>query len=141
MTIENGMEQKIMTSADFLLSSTSSKAILLPYTGKLWGELCLKIIFLIGDAGYPIVDRSYDEIVQSTAIEIGFNIQPRHIRLTAFLHVKMCSGCLMDERIFLEAEKNEIITVLDNFFENGGEGLNPKYCNYFFNNYRTWKKC
>ena len=149
MIIANGIEQKQVSGADFSMVSVAPNKIQLPYTGEHWGELYLNTIFCAlsnwSDDGSAEIEDSedvfrYDKIVKSAGMDVIFNVRQGLSYVAGVLHIETTNGKLVEERIQLSADDEEIASVLARFFGNGGLGLAAGLIPYYSNKFEMWKR-
>lgn len=141
MNVRNGCEQRSVTPADFGMVSTDSRRIVLPYTGELWGDICVEaqnLILLQKGCGLDYGVWRYDQMVQNLSAEVFFNVQKKVVHTTAYLHVDTTDGDCVDGRVFLVLDTAEIKAILDAFFANGS-GVEVGLCSYYAEAYAAWK--
>lgn len=141
MNVRNGCEQRHVTPADFGLVSTDSRRVVLPYTGELWGDICveaLNLILLKKGCGLDYGMWRYDQMVKNLCVEVFFNVQKKVVHTTAYLHVDTTDGDHVDGRSFLVLDAAEIKAIMDAFFTNGS-GVDAEICAYYAEVYAVWK--
>ena len=141
MMMVNGTKRKKVTAADFEMETTKPDRVLLPYRGELWGDLLYHTL----EAALPLFgedcDRGllYDEAIRETAVCVLFNIQRRQIRATAYITAQTTRAACIDTRLPISTEDVEVVSVLDEFFKNGGAGLAPNYLENYREKYKMWR--
>lgn len=141
MIVLNGTEHMPMMPTGFDLVSVMPEKIVLPYIGKLWGDIyweVMKLIFIKKNAGEEGADYCFEKEVDQVSISMSFNIQRTVVRPTAYIKAKLCSGESVDGRLLIQAERAEIQSVLDAFFNLGGRGLGAAYIPHYRETYKQW---
>lgn len=141
MIVWNGTEDKRLTSGDLVMRSVSPDKIVLPYVGKPWGDLLYEILnmcFCKDHKAAEQTDGTYDSVVDSLSIGIGFNVQRKQVRPMAHVQAETRNGVFVDGRVFLRADDQEMYELVDSFFSAGGIGLSPEFLAYYLNMFRQW---
>lgn len=141
MNVRNGCEQICVTPADFGMVSTDPRRIVLPYTGELWGSICVEALNLILLQRGCALDYGmwrYDQMVKNLCTEVFFNVQKKVVHTTAYLHIDTTDGDHVDGRVFLVMDAAEIKAILDQFFS-AGSGVEAELLSYYTEAYAAWK--
>ena len=136
MNVLNGSEQYEMRAEDFGMESAQSDKIVLPYLGVLWGDFLLDIMNAVSrKMAFP-----HDELVKQVSAGFSFNVQPAQIRIIAYVDVLPFDGTSFRDRVFVQASNDEIVSVLDKFFQCGCCGLDDDYSTYYHEKYMAWRE-
>lgn len=141
MVVKNGCDEKVMVSADFHMESVDPRRIVLPYIGELWGDIFYETFNAALDAENQElnnIEYQYDDLVKNVTMELFFNIQRRAIHTVAFLHIDTVSNNHTDYKIIVQADTNEVLSVLADFFAAECPGLDESFRVYYQNIYRGW---
>lgn len=139
MNVLDGAEQISTNAADFEMESLYHDKVMLPYIGKLWGDLQLEVMRLIFLSKNSSLDNvQYDQLVDDVAVNMSFNIQRKAVRIIAYLIIALKDGDVIDGSVFIQAGVEELRSILDNFFAVGGKGLDPAYLPHYAQTYRVW---
>ena len=143
MVVKNGCERKEMVPTDFCMRSVDSRRIVLPFTGKLWGDVYYEALdtalntMLCESAASSFL---YEDYVRDTAMRVFFNIQKRVIHTIAFLRIETTCGTYINRKIQLETSTQEVLKVLAPFFDADCPGLDESFRVYYRNVYDGWSE-
>lgn len=141
MNVRCGCEQRSVMPTDFGMVSSDPRRIVLPYTGELWGDICVEALNLILLKKGCTLDYGmwrFDQMVKRLGVEVFFNVQKKVVHTTAYLHIDTTDNDHVDGRVFLFLDAAEIKTVLDQFFL-AGKGVEAELLSYYTTAYTAWK--
>lgn len=136
MIVRKGVEPGNVSVDDFETMSVASDKIVLPFIGKLWGELQLEAEQIMLSAMEPNLlenDTSphYGDIIRQTDTKFLFNIQRSGVRITAYIDATNANGLVASGRVFISTTLEEVRPILDRFFSLGCSGLSDEYAKYY----------
>lgn len=140
MNVLNGSEQYEMRAEDFGMESAQSDKIVLPYLRVLWGDFLLDIMNAVSRKMAFPHDALYEQLVKQVSAGFSFNVQPAQIRIIAYVDVLPFDGTSFRDRVFVQASNDEIVSVLDKFFQCGCCGLDDDYSTYYHEKYMAWRE-
>ena len=148
MNILNDMEQRRMTAADLTMESTDCSKIDLPFVGELLGGFFHEVLnmaytHLPLDKVEQLTESGaygYDQMIEELRTSFHFNVQPKQIRITAYIDVLPVHSDRFQGRLFVQAADDEIAEVLDAFFNAGARGLREDYARHYAEKYQAWRK-
>lgn len=148
MNILNDMEQRRMTAADLTMESTDCSKIDLPFVGELLGGFFHEVLnmaytHLPLDKVEQLTESGaygYDQMIEELRTSFHFNVQPKQIRITAYIDVLPVHSDRFQGRLFVQAADDEIAEVLDAFFNAGARGLREDYAEFYKGKYQEWRK-
>ena len=136
MIVRKGVEPGHVSVDDFEMMSAASDKIVLPFIGKLWGELQLEAEQIMLSAMEPnlledYASPHYGDIVCKTNTKFLFNIQRSGVRITAYIDAEDSHGTTASGRVFISTTLEEVRPILDRFFSVGCCGLSEEYAKYY----------
>lgn len=136
MIVRKGVEPGNVSVDDFEMMSAASDKIVLPFIGKLWGELQLEAEQIMLSAMEPdlledYTSPHYGDIIRQTDTKFLFNIQRSGVRITAYIDATSMDGLLASGRVFISTTLEEVRPILDHFFSLGCSGLSDEYAKYY----------
>lgn len=136
-------DRQRMTAEDFELVSRDKRQILLPFHGKLWGELLYRILdralssIELDVVEQATVDWMFEEVVLSTKVCVSWNIQ-REVRAVVYVDAELYDSRKANYTFPCAIDRSEAISVLDAFFARGS-GLTPAIRSYYYKLYSRWR--
>lgn len=144
MNLRNGMTKVHASHKDFLLTSASQDRIRLLFVGKIWDD----ILFEAANLGFSAADPQrlaadaelYDDVISSLCVHFLFRCQPSGVCVSAEISVVTADYKQTTKRFVVDMEPEEIVDILDAYFQEGGRGVKPDYLDFFRANYMRWKQ-
>ena len=137
-----------MTAEDLSMESMENSKITLPFIGELLGGFFHEVLNM-AYTRLPLetVERltesgayGYDQMIEELRTSFHFNVQPKQIRITAYVDVLPVHSDRFQGRLFVQAADDEIAEVLDAFFNAGARGLREDYARHYAEKYMEWRR-
>lgn len=136
MIVRKGVEPGNVSVDDFEMMSAASDKIVLPFIGKIWGELRLEAEQIMLSAMNPselddFIQPYYDGFARQINTKFMFNIQRSGVCIVAHINTENKNGTTAFGRVLILTTLDEVRPILDRFFSTGCCGLSEEYAKYY----------